>query len=157
MLNLLQILFIIVALCTELPFLTITKICCFSWELLLNCYVFFIFLKGGKGYARKISFEQIKLIDSGNPIIIDQQYNPNAIAAGSPIQISDVTFRDIYGSSADVVAINLNCGDNAACTNILINNVNITSGTPGQELKATCHNAQGTANSASPAVPCLSS
>lgn len=31
-------------------------------------------LQGGSGYARKISFEQITLIASRNPIIIDQHY-----------------------------------------------------------------------------------
>ncbi|WZZ91026.1 hypothetical protein YC2023_119605 [Brassica napus] len=30
--------------------------------------------QNGLGYARKISFEDIKMVDSGNPIIIEQNY-----------------------------------------------------------------------------------
>lgn len=33
------------------------------------------YLQGGSGYARKISFEQITLIASKNPIITDQHYS----------------------------------------------------------------------------------
>jgi hypothetical protein len=33
-----------------------------------------IFLQGGSGYAKRITFEEIILVDIKNPIIIDQHY-----------------------------------------------------------------------------------
>jgi hypothetical protein len=32
------------------------------------------FLQGGSGYAKRITFEEINLVNVKNPIIIDQQY-----------------------------------------------------------------------------------
>ncbi|KAL9335559.1 hypothetical protein Peur_072740 [Populus x canadensis] len=111
----------------------------------------------GSGYVRKITFEDITFVNSENPIIIDQQYNPNGNRGGSGIKISDVTYRNVRGSSADEVAIALNCAGKAACTNIIMDNVKITSSNPGKQIRASCNNAKGTAISASPTVPCLSS
>ncbi|KAJ6417881.1 hypothetical protein OIU84_001296 [Salix udensis] len=113
--------------------------------------------EGGSGYVRKITFEDITFVNSENPIIIDQQYNPNGIRGGPGIKISDVTYRNVHGSSADEVAITLDCAGKAACTNIVMDNVNIISSNPGKQIRASCNNAKGTAISASPIVPCLSS
>ncbi|KAF9671862.1 hypothetical protein SADUNF_Sadunf12G0094100 [Salix dunnii] len=113
--------------------------------------------EGGSGYVRKITFEDITFVNSENPIIIDQQYNPNGLRGGPGIKISDVTYRNVHGSSADEVAITLDCAGKAACTNIVMDNVNIISSNPGKQIRASCNNAKGTAISASPIVPCLSS
>ncbi|KAG5234387.1 glycoside hydrolase family protein [Salix suchowensis] len=113
--------------------------------------------EGGSGYVRKITFEDITFVNSENPIIIDQQYNPNGIRGGPGIKISDITYRNVHGSSADEVAITLDCAGKAACTNIVMDNVNIISSNPGKQIRASCNNAKGTAISASPMVPCLSS
>ncbi|KAI5395722.1 hypothetical protein KIW84_062053 [Lathyrus oleraceus] len=62
---------------------------------------------GGSGYARKITYEDIKLFGVKNPIIIDQQYD--ALQGKSKaVKVSDVTFRNIEGTANDEKAIELN-------------------------------------------------
>ncbi|CAK7336966.1 unnamed protein product [Dovyalis caffra] len=138
--------------------------------------------EGGSGYVRKITFEDITLVNSRNPIIIDQQYDPNGITfedvalvnsenpiiidqqynpsgngGDSAVKISDVTYRNVHGSSADEVAIKLNCANKRACTNIVMDNVNIISSNPGEQTSGTCNNAQAIGHFVFPSVPCLSS
>lgn len=121
--------------------------------------------QGGKGYARKITYEGIRLIGSKNPIIIDQHYVDKGLSRPeedddrkSSVQVSDVTYRGVFGSSADEVAINLNCaGGRLSCRNIVMDNIHITSSLAGQKTSAYCNNAHGTATLATPNVPCLSS
>eukprot|EP00257_Ricinus_communis_P027708 XP_025015122.1 probable polygalacturonase At3g15720 [Ricinus communis] len=113
---------------------------------------------GGSGYARRISFEQINLIASQNPIIIDQNYWDHFQYGreSSDVHISDVTYREIRGTSADLRAISLNCGKSTGCSNIVMDNIDIIPSTPGMQLYAFCNNAYGSSTSASPNVPCLS-
>ncbi|KAG7014865.1 putative polygalacturonase, partial [Cucurbita argyrosperma subsp. argyrosperma] len=114
--------------------------------------------EGGYGYARNITFEKIILENTKNPIIIDQYYSAFAYARkhmGREIKVSDVTYREVHGTSANENAIILNCS-RARCTNIIINNVNIRTSTPVTEAKSICQNADGKAISVIPPVPCLS-
>ncbi|KAK4572379.1 hypothetical protein RGQ29_030709 [Quercus rubra] len=114
---------------------------------------------GGKGYARKISYENIQIINSQNPIIIDQNYNPNSLNANaqSAVEISNVTFRNVYGTSVDEIAIDLVCSDHFGCSNIVLNNIDIKSAIPGKQTTSRCNNAHGsTLSLCTPIVPCLS-
>ncbi|KAK1551336.1 hypothetical protein Q3G72_034095 [Acer saccharum] len=113
--------------------------------------------QGGLGYARSITFEEILLIETKNPIIIDQNYNGlhRKIKMNS-IQVSDVSFVSVHGTSASEQAITLDCSGSAnGCLNIVMNGVNITSSNPGKEVRALCKNAHGTSHSTTPEVPCL--
>ncbi|CAI0392666.1 unnamed protein product [Linum tenue] len=117
--------------------------------------------KGGRGYARKISFERIRMINAGNPIIIDQTY-VNRMAAASTasssgdVEISDVSYKGVIGSSTDARAVYFNCGDGAGCRNIVVEDVEMTSAVAGKQLFAVCNNAHGTSSAdRSPRVPCL--
>uniref|UniRef100_A0A2N9I783 Polygalacturonase n=1 Tax=Fagus sylvatica TaxID=28930 RepID=A0A2N9I783_FAGSY len=114
--------------------------------------------QGGSGYARKIIFERIRLINSEHPIIIDQNYDPNSLKPGSKsaVKMSDVTFRDVRGTSADEIAIDLVCSDSVGCTNIVLENIDIRSTIPGKRTYSRCNNAHGTAKETNPIVPCLS-
>uniref|UniRef100_A0A5B7C232 Endo-polygalacturonase n=1 Tax=Davidia involucrata TaxID=16924 RepID=A0A5B7C232_DAVIN len=115
---------------------------------------------GGSGYARHITFENITLIDVQNPIIIDQHYCNGEDHCrndqGSAIKVSDVTYRLVQGSSASKKAIDLDCSKRVACTNIVMDQINITSAVPGAQIFASCNNAYGTSSSTTPNVPCLS-
>ncbi|GLT87897.1 hypothetical protein SLE2022_059500 [Rubroshorea leprosula] len=116
--------------------------------------------QGGSGYARKISFEKIQLFDSGNPIIIDQYYCDckgekkceNQTAA---VQISDITFRDIQGTSNKTNVIKLSCSETLGCTNILVENVNLTSTAESKEAYSSCVNAHGRSSQSIPPIDCL--
>ncbi|XVE97434.1 hypothetical protein REPUB_Repub03eG0019200 [Reevesia pubescens] len=113
---------------------------------------------GGSGYAKDISFQQITLMASRNPIVIDQHYcNGNdhrCPDAGEAVAVSGVTYNGFQGTCADDTAINLDCSKQG-CTGITIDNVNITSSVYGQKLQAICNNAHGSATSDVPIVSCL--
>ncbi|XP_024628082.1 probable polygalacturonase At3g15720 [Medicago truncatula] len=64
---------------------------------------------GGSGYARHITYDQIILVNVKNSIIIDQYYNDIIPQAGD-VSVSDVTYRGFTGTSANDLAIQLNCG-----------------------------------------------
>ncbi|KAK0608856.1 hypothetical protein LWI29_037065 [Acer saccharum] len=60
------------------------------------------------GFSRNIVFQHVLMIDVQNPIIIDQNYCPdskNCPHQVSGVQISDVTYKDIHGTSASEVAV----------------------------------------------------
>ncbi|XP_027337011.1 probable polygalacturonase At3g15720 [Abrus precatorius] len=93
------------------------------------------------GYARKITFEQIKLTDTRNPIIIDQYYGHN---------ISSV--YSYYLS--DAKAIDLRCSK-LGCFGIILDQINIVSAEQGKHAYASCKNAHGIVLSSIPSVSCL--
>ncbi|KAK8505377.1 hypothetical protein V6N11_057705 [Hibiscus sabdariffa] len=112
---------------------------------------------GGTGFARDISFEEITLIASGNPIVIDQHYcdgrSHHCQDQENALAVSDVTFSGFQGTSAAVEAINLDCSKQG-CRGITVNNVNISSSV-GKDLRVVCNNAYGTSDSTLPVVSCL--
>ncbi|KAG6689013.1 hypothetical protein I3842_11G154900 [Carya illinoinensis] len=114
---------------------------------------------GGAGYARKITFEEITLEDSRHPIIIDQFYSihdgTQGPSKGSSVAVSDVTYRNVHGTSADDEAIIFNCAEES-CKNIVLDQIDITLSVPGKDAQAVCKNAEGTATSTVPSVTCLS-
>ncbi|XP_058784558.1 probable polygalacturonase At3g15720 [Vicia villosa] len=108
---------------------------------------------GGSGYARKITYEDIKIFGVKNPVIIDQQYDA-LLGESRAVKVSDVTFRNIEGTANDEKAIELSC-DRIGCSNIVLENINIT-GLDGKRMSASCNNVQGSCSSCTPNVPCLS-
>ncbi|XP_057969361.1 probable polygalacturonase At3g15720 [Malania oleifera] len=116
--------------------------------------------QGGSGYARKISFKGIKLVEVITPIIIDQFYCPSQVNCQnktSAVKVSDVSYRGIVGtsSSADKV-INLSCSQTVGCTDIQLDHVYIKSTVPGKKARSFCFNAYGRATHTKPIVRCLS-
>ncbi|KAM0009382.1 putative endo-polygalacturonase [Helianthus debilis subsp. tardiflorus] len=102
----------------------------------------------GKGYARSILFEDISLINVKNPIIIDQHYGNEATT--SAVKVSDVTYRNIHGSSASKIAINFDCDEEVKCTGIVTNEVGIT----GDDVYADCKNVDGKFSDTTPQITC---
>ncbi|XP_027907631.1 polygalacturonase ADPG1-like [Vigna unguiculata] len=88
---------------------------------------------GGSGYAKHISFEDIKLTQVENPIIIDQYY-------GSKHSKVLLTFDE---------AINLNCCP-PGCFNLVLDNIDIVSSKPGKPVSCSCNNAHGKVTSTHP-------
>ncbi|CDP20789.1 unnamed protein product [Coffea canephora] len=115
---------------------------------------------GGSGYARNISFEDITLQDVENPIIIDQFYCKGEFKyedkpSPSAVQVSHVTYQGVNGSSSSEKAIQLFCSESKGCTDIKMQQINITSAIPRAKTYAICKNAYGESSSTSPLVPCL--
>lgn len=112
--------------------------------------------QGGSGYARRIKFEQIKLVEAQNPIIIDQAYcNGRTTCSNerykeSDVSVRDVTYSDFEGTSSVAEAILLKCSSNVPCKNILMEQIRITSVIPGMQVRAVCENVKGMFRSAMP-------
>ncbi|XP_010453903.1 PREDICTED: probable polygalacturonase At3g15720 isoform X1 [Camelina sativa] len=122
--------------------------------------------QNGSGYARKISFMDIHMVASENPIIIDQSYHnggtnggkgkssnkyqnchlarpKSQTGNGKGVKVSDVRYTRIHGSSASDQAITLNCDADLGCVGIVMDNVNMVSATTGHKVFASCKNAHG--------------
>ncbi|XP_048133964.1 probable polygalacturonase At3g15720 [Rhodamnia argentea] len=112
--------------------------------------------QGGSGYAKSIVFDNITLNAVDNPIIIDQFYSIKAAQenTASSVVVSDVTYTNFQGTSASDQAIILNCSG-VGCSKITLENIDITSSTPGKTVTASCENAHGSATSTTPPIPCL--
>ncbi|KAI5340181.1 hypothetical protein L3X38_019455 [Prunus dulcis] len=81
------------------------------------------------GTATHIHFQDIAMVNVGNPIFIDQQYCPYsqcAQKAPSTVQISRITFANIKGTSATPVAVQLMCSRKLPCQNVGLEDIDIT-------------------------------
>ncbi|XP_004502362.1 probable polygalacturonase At3g15720 [Cicer arietinum] len=108
---------------------------------------------GGTGYAKKITYEDINIVGGYNPVIIDQAYEGSIDdLKRESLKVSDVTLRNIRGTTNDKESITLNCAS-VGCTNIVLEDININS--VNGESSASCINVQGTCNSCNPTVSCL--
>ncbi|KAL7126130.1 hypothetical protein ABFS83_14G165000 [Erythranthe nasuta] len=99
--------------------------------------------QGGSGIARNIVFEDIQMTNVSNPIIINQSYcdkNKKCQTEKSAVQVENVIYRNIRGTSASKMAINLKCSDSVPCRNIAVENVLLTAHTKGEKVEAFCTN-----------------
>ncbi|KAM7461461.1 hypothetical protein LguiA_029582 [Lonicera macranthoides] len=80
------------------------------------------------GFLKKILFQNIVMKNVENPIIIDQNYCPNKLNCGgktSGVKISDVTYKNIVGTSATKVAVTFDCSPTTPCTSIMLQDVKL--------------------------------
>ncbi|CAH9148353.1 unnamed protein product [Cuscuta epithymum] len=97
-----------------------------------------------------IFFGYIAMQNVNNPIIIDQIYCPNMLPAcaslgksSSKVQIKDVTFYNIWGTSSSKAAIALKCSAVVPCRNIILNKINLSyHGRDGPAI-SDCSNVEG--------------
>ncbi|CAN6560626.1 unnamed protein product [Malus baccata var. baccata] len=96
------------------------------------------------GIVSHITFEQIQVDQVENPVIIDQQYCPSRTCdpeVYSRVQIEEVQFSNIWGTSITQNVVNLKCSKTTPCQKIGLNDINVTySGREGP-AKSTCSNA----------------
>ncbi|KAK1401182.1 Polygalacturonase [Heracleum sosnowskyi] len=84
--------------------------------------------QGGSGYAKNIRFQNIVMHNVSNPIIIDQNYcdkEGSCPEQKSAVQVEDVIYRNIKGTSATEDAITLNCSKSIPCRRILMQNIDL--------------------------------
>ncbi|CAA7036988.1 unnamed protein product [Microthlaspi erraticum] len=73
-------------------------------------------------------YKNLQMINVQNPIIIDQQYCPNPPCnhkTHSQVQIQNVKFNNIWGTSMTKVAVKLQCSRNAPCKGVELADVNL--------------------------------
>ncbi|KAL3370524.1 hypothetical protein AABB24_007529 [Solanum stoloniferum] len=88
---------------------------------------------GGFGSASNIKFQNVVMNNVKNPIIIDQNYcdqadGPCKAETDSAIQVKNVIYQNIKGTSATNDAINFNCSKKIPCQGILLENVKLLGG-----------------------------
>ncbi|KFK38239.1 hypothetical protein AALP_AA3G087400 [Arabis alpina] len=92
------------------------------------------------GIASNILFEDITMDNVTTPILIDQEYCPHGkCKAGVPskVKLSDVTFKNIKGTSASKIAVKIICSKGCPCTNIALTDINlVSSGKEGPAVSA---------------------
>lgn len=101
--------------------------------------------QGGSGYARNIKFENIAMTNVENPIIIDQNYcdqKESCPQQAAAVQVMDVSYMNIRGTSASEDAIKFDCSKNHPCQDIFLQDVNLQSGSSVKSTEASCSNVK---------------
>ncbi|CAN6205726.1 unnamed protein product [Urochloa humidicola] len=123
--------------------------------------------QGGTGYAKDIKFLNMVMDKVKNPIVIDQNYcttsdpsKPKACGGKqeSAVEISNVEFNNIRGTSINRDAIRLHCSEALPCRGVVLKDIDLKTRGGGDKNAATstCENAVlGETSSVSPA-PCSS-
>ncbi|KQK12574.2 LOW QUALITY PROTEIN: hypothetical protein BRADI_1g04610v3 [Brachypodium distachyon] len=101
--------------------------------------------QGGSGYAKDIVFQNIIMDNVQNPIIIDQNYCDSAKPCKnqeSAVEISNVVFKNIRGTTMSKDAIKLDCSNSDSCTDIVLENIDLKMEGGNGETQSTCQNAK---------------
>ncbi|KAA3456037.1 exopolygalacturonase-like [Gossypium australe] len=96
--------------------------------------------------ASRFLFQDIFMENVRNPIIIDQTYCPHSPCnqeTASHVQIQDVTYRNIWGTSSSQVAVSFECSKKFPCKNIVMTDVNLASVGGEGPLKSSCSYVKG--------------
>ncbi|TVT98287.1 hypothetical protein EJB05_56419 [Eragrostis curvula] len=110
--------------------------------------------------ASHLTFENIRMEDVANPIIIDQYYCPEKVCPGkksstSHVVVKDVVFRNITGTSSTPEAVSLLCSENQPCSGVELIDVKVEYAGKNNKTMAVCTNAKGFAKGSIEALACL--
>ncbi|PON77144.1 Glycoside hydrolase [Trema orientale] len=97
------------------------------------------------GVASNMHFEDIIMQNVGNPVLIDQEYCPwNQCSGKAPsrIKISNVSFKNIRGTSTTAVAVNLACSSGYPCQNVEIADIDLKYNGNQGPIKSQCKNVK---------------
>ncbi|KAK9146174.1 hypothetical protein Sjap_006077 [Stephania japonica] len=112
--------------------------------------------RSSQGFVRGVLFEDVTINNAQNPIIINQEYCPHdgdCPNQSSGVKISDVTYRNIKGSSASEIAMNFDCSHTNPCSGIVLDNVDLTY--ENKPATSSCRSADGSATGLVHPASCL--
>ncbi|KAL1542798.1 putative polygalacturonaseisoform X1 [Salvia divinorum] len=98
--------------------------------------------QGGSGYVRAVRYQNVRMENVSNPIIIDQFYcdSPSKCEdQASAVEVSEIFYKNITGTSATRVTMKFACSDAFPCSNIVLSNINLQSEDDDEETY--CSNA----------------
>ncbi|KAM0849919.1 hypothetical protein ACQ4PT_053428 [Festuca glaucescens] len=101
--------------------------------------------QGGSGYAKDITFQNIIMDNVQNPIIIDQNYCDSTTPCKkqqSAVEVSNVVFKNIRGTTISKDAIKLSCSNDDSCSNIVLENIDLKMEGGKGETQSTCQYAK---------------
>jgi len=118
--------------------------------------------QGGAGYVRGVRFANVAVDGVDHPIIIDQFYCDAATRPcanqTSAVAVSDVSYRNISGTSRRAEAIRFACSDAVPCTGIVLSDINLCRADDDGEVQTVCNCAVGfDYGRVQPAADCLRS
>lgn len=115
--------------------------------------------QGGSGYVRGVRFENVRMDDVANPIVIDQFYcdSPKACQnLTSAVEISQILYRNVSGTTSSSKAMKFACSNTVPCSNIVLSNINLER--KDGSVETYCNSAQGFGYGVvHPAADCLTS
>ncbi|KAI4356734.1 hypothetical protein L6164_000729 [Bauhinia variegata] len=98
-----------------------------------------------KGFVKNILFQNLIMNNVENPIIIDQNYCPNNQGCpnqSSGVKISQVTYKNIRGTSATAEAVTFDCSPSSPCQGITLQDINLKY--MNKAATSSCKNIGGT-------------
>ncbi|KAL5784374.1 hypothetical protein ACOSQ2_006766 [Xanthoceras sorbifolium] len=104
------------------------------------------------------TYQNIHMDNVENPIIIDQQYCPYPpcnLQTPSHVQIKDVTYNNIWGTSSTKVAVTFQCSQKFPCKNIVLNDINLVHHGPGGSATSQCSHVNGVSSGRQIPPSCL--
>ncbi|CAN6557751.1 unnamed protein product [Malus baccata var. baccata] len=109
------------------------------------------------GTVSHLTVENVRVDKVDNPIIIDQQYCPSrscSTTESSRVQIQDVKFSNIWGSSTTQSAITLKCSQTNPCQKIEMRDINLVYNGPEGSAHSACTNADVVTYGQQQPLPC---
>ncbi|XP_077250779.1 exopolygalacturonase-like [Tasmannia lanceolata] len=93
--------------------------------------------------ASNFTFEDITMNKVSFPIIIAKA---TCGSKPSAVQISDIIYQNIKGTSFTTLAVNLICSSGDPCQGVQLNNIDLTYQDAGQKVASMCQNVKPTVN-----------
>ncbi|XP_059274696.1 polygalacturonase-like [Lycium ferocissimum] len=80
------------------------------------------------GFAKNLNFRNLVMRNVGYPIIIDQNYCPDNSCPrqSSGVKVSEVTFKNVQGTSSTQAAIKFDCSPSNPCSGIKLQDIKLT-------------------------------
>ncbi|KAI7725357.1 hypothetical protein M8C21_029705 [Ambrosia artemisiifolia] len=116
--------------------------------------------QGGSGYVNAVRYQNVKMEDVANPIIIDQFYcdSPKSCKnQTSGVEISQIMYLNITGTSKTTEAMKFACSDTVPCNNIILKDINLQR-LDGKAVETYCNSVTGiNYGLVQPSADCLTS
>ncbi|GMH03635.1 hypothetical protein Nepgr_005474 [Nepenthes gracilis] len=112
--------------------------------------------QGGSGFATSIIFQNVLMENVSNPIIIDQYYCDwilPCLNQTSAVQVDNILFKHIEGTSATSEAMTFSCSDASPCKGLYLEDIQLVS--HAGATKSFCWEAQGSSSGRVFPPPCF--
>ncbi|XP_057967145.1 probable polygalacturonase At1g80170 isoform X2 [Malania oleifera] len=114
--------------------------------------------QGGRGFASNIIFQNVRMENVSNPIIINQYYCDSVLPCAnqtSAVKVENISFKHIKGTSATEEAMRFACSNSFPCERIFLEDIMLVS--PSGEIpKSFCWEAHGSTKGVIYPSPCFS-
>ncbi|CAH9125460.1 unnamed protein product [Cuscuta epithymum] len=110
-----------------------------------------------QGKVSNVIFEDVEMNNVNNPLFIDQQYCPSGHCSSestSSVEIRNVTFKNIWGTSSSSEAVIMDCSLTNPCQDVKLVDINLDYSGNGATISQ-CSNVHGNADGEQRPPGCL--